>query len=157
MQPVIKTLVSKNLIGLRLKMSLTDNKTNQLWQSFMPRRKEIKNTISGNLYSMQVYPPLYFTNFNPSAEFEKWAAAEVSGFDIVPAGLETILLSGGLYAVFLYKGAADKAPQTFQYIFGDWLPNSKYIPDNRPHFELPGEKYKKDDPESEEEIWIPIR
>jgi AraC family transcriptional regulator len=49
------------------------------------------------------------------------------------------------------------APKTFQYIFGTWLPNSEYVLDNRPHFEILGEKYKNDDPTSEEEIWIPIK
>jgi len=29
--------------------------------------------------------------------------------------------------------------------------------DNRPHFEVLGEKYKNGDPESEEEIWIPVK
>jgi len=29
--------------------------------------------------------------------------------------------------------------------------------DDRPHFEVLGDKYKNADPDSEEEIWIPIR
>ncbi|HLT33108.1 MAG TPA: GyrI-like domain-containing protein, partial [Aquaticitalea sp.] len=44
---------------------------------------------------------------------------------------------------------------TYQYIYGQWIPNSEYELDDRPHFALMGEKYK--DPESEEEFWIPIR
>lgn len=42
-------------------------------------------------------------------------------------------------------------------IFSDWLPKSDYELDERPHFEILDEKYKNDDPNSEEEIWIPIR
>jgi AraC family transcriptional regulator len=38
-----------------------------------------------------------------------------------------------------------------------WLPSSDYVLDNRPHFEILGEKYKINDPESEEKIWIPVR
>ncbi len=37
------------------------------------------------------------------------------------------------------------------------LPNSEYELENRPHFEVLGEKYKNNDPNSEEEIWIPIK
>lgn len=45
-----------------------------------------------------------------------------------------------------------------EYIYGSWLPNStEYARDNRPHFEILGEKYKNNDPESEEEIWIPVK
>jgi AraC family transcriptional regulator len=45
----------------------------------------------------------------------------------------------------------------FTYIFTRWLPASGYQLDNRPHFEILGDKYKNNDPESEEEIWIPVR
>ncbi|NNK11488.1 MAG: GyrI-like domain-containing protein, partial [Flavobacteriaceae bacterium] len=61
----------------------------------------------------------------------------------------------GLYAVFDYKGhPGDKS--VFQYIFGKWLPSSDFRLDFRPHFETLGEKFKINDPNSEEEIWIPI-
>jgi AraC family transcriptional regulator len=157
MEPVIKTLTEKKLIGKRLIMSLADNRTRDLWKSFMPRRKEVKNYIGTELYSIQRYDPLYFNNFNPNADFEKWAAVEVTDFNVVPDQMETILLPGGLYAVFIHIGAAGKGQETFNYIFTAWLPGSDYTLDNRPHFEILGEKYKNDDPESEEEIWIPVR
>jgi AraC family transcriptional regulator len=71
--------------------------------------------------------------------------------------MESFELPGGLYAVFLYRGDARSASVFFQYIFGTWLPNSGYEPDDRPHFEVLGEKYKNNDPDSEEQIWIPIK
>lgn len=138
-------------------MSFSENKTVKLWQQFMPRRKEIQNRIGKELYSLQEYGPGYFDNFDPNKEFKKWAAVEVTDFERVPDEMETITLAGGLYAVFLHQGAASTGPRTFQYIFGTWLPGSGYVPDNRLHFEILGEKYRNDDPESEEEIWIPIR
>ena len=105
---------------------------------------------------MQIYSPAHFQNFSPDTEFEKWAAVEVSNFDSVPADMETYTLSGGLYAVFIHKGSSTDT-RTFQYIFGTWLPTSDFVLDNRPHFELLGEKYKNNDPDSEEEIWIPVK
>jgi AraC family transcriptional regulator len=122
----------------------------------MPVRKEIENTTGAALYSLQVYPPSYFLSFNPATVFEKWAAAEVSGFEKVPTGMECFELPGGLYAVFLHKGSSTDT-STFQYIFSQWLPNADHVLDNRPHFELLGEKYKNGDPASEEEIWIPVK
>jgi AraC family transcriptional regulator len=157
MTPRIETLTEKKLIGKRLKMSLSDNKTLELWQSFMLRRKEIENNIGSDLYSMQIYDTLYFDHFNPNASFEKWATVEVTDFDVVPKEMETITLPAGLYAVFLYKGDASNAVKTFQYIFETWLPDSEYDLDHRPHFEILGEKYKRNDETSEEEIWIPIK
>ncbi len=156
-QPEIKTISKKKLVGQRLKMSLAENKTQQLWHSFMKRRTEIGNTVSSKLYSLQYYPESYFEAFNPASVFEKWALIEVSDFNDIPNNLESFILPGGLYGVFYYHGAANDAASVFQYIFEKWLPNSIYQLDNRPHFEILGEKYKKDDPDSEEEIWVPIK
>jgi AraC family transcriptional regulator len=94
--------------------------------------------------------------YSPDTEFEKWALSEVTDFDNVPNYMETFTLEGGLYAVFNYKGNSNDT-SVFQYIFTNWLPNSAFLLDNRPHFEVLGEKYKNNDPNSEEEIWIPIK
>jgi AraC family transcriptional regulator len=123
----------------------------------MPFRKEIKNNTDSDLYSIEVYGPGYFSDFNPEKEFDKWAAIEVLDFTLVPANMETITLPGGLYAVFLYHGPASAASKLYQQIFAYWLPNSGYLMDDRPHFALMGVKYKNEDPGSEEEIWIPIK
>jgi AraC family transcriptional regulator len=157
MEPRIEILSEKKLIGKRLEMTFADNKTIELWKSFMPRRKEIQNNIGAELYSIKKYSSTYFENFNPNEEFEKWATIEVTDFDTVPDEMETLILKGGLYAVFFYKGAASAGFKTFQYIFGTWLPNSEFDLDNRHHFEILGKKYRNEDPDSEEEIWIPLK
>lgn len=156
-QPRIEHLAEKKLIGKKLKMSLANNKTGELWRSFMMDRGLIKNVIGTNRYSVQSYGPSYFEKFSPTNEFEKWAVMEVGAFDEVPAGMEAKVLPEGLYAVFLYKGSSAKGAEVFQYIFASWFPASGYVLDNRPHFEVLGEKYKNNDPDSEEEIWIPIK
>ena len=155
-QPRIENLETKKLIGQRMSMSLIQNKTGQLWGQFAPRIKAISNRTSSDKISMQVYPTNYYKNFSPTNEFEKWASVEVSNFDEVPEGMETFILDGGLYAVFDYKGSSADL-SIFEYIFSVWIPNSKYMVDDRPHFEVLGPKYKNNDPNSEEEIWIPIR
>lgn len=155
--PTILTIPSKKLIGMRMKMSMAQNKTGELWRSFGQRRKEISNSIGPELYSMQIYPPGHFANFNPTAEFEKWATIEVTDFNTVPQGMETFTLPGGLYAVFHYVGTPAAAAPFFQHIFGTWLPASEYELDDRPHFEILGEKYKNGDPASEEDVYIPIK
>lgn len=157
MIPTIQTIPEKKLIGKHITMSLINNKTFELWKSFMPVRSKVKDIVSTDLYSMQVYREDYFKDFNPAAEFEKWAALEVLTFKNVPEGMETYVLPGGKYAVFHYIGNPENGAVVFGYIFKEWLPNSSYELDNRPHFEILGDKYKNGDPNSEEEIWIPIR
>lgn len=157
-KPEIQTLPETKLIGKKVRMSFARNKTQELWQSFMPRRREITHSIGAELYSVEVYDDAaFFRSFNPAAEFEKWAAVQVSDFNTVPDGMNTLIIPGGQYAVFRYKGKPSEAQATYQYIYGSWIPNSEYDLDDRPHFALMGEKYKGEDAESEEELWIPLK
>lgn len=157
MEAQIKILTEKKLIGKYIIMSFMENKTFQLWSGFMPRRKEIKNPVDSNLYSLEVFPQDYFDNFDANRTFQKWAAVEVKDFDTLPAEMESLIIPTGIYAIFIHKGPATEAHQTYHSIFAEWLPNSDYIVDDRPHFAVMDERYKKDDPDSEEEIWIPIK
>ncbi|MEM8846640.1 MAG: GyrI-like domain-containing protein, partial [Bacteroidota bacterium] len=127
-----------------------------LWGEFGPRIQEINNRTSQDKISMQVYPSSYFEGFNPKLEFDKWATVEVEDFNHIPKGIKAFELEGGLYAIFDYKGLSSDN-SIFQYIYTEWLPKSNYILDDRPHFEVLGPNYKNNDPESEEEIWIPIK
>ena len=157
MTPRIETLNEKKLVGKRLNMSYADYRIGQLWGSFMPRRKEITNNVDNDLISLVVYKPTHFADFKPTNEFERWATVEVASFDNVPNEMETYTLPTGLYAVFLYKGTSTDISSFYQNIFTVWIPNSAYALDDRAHFEVLGEKYKNNDPSSEEEIWIPIK
>lgn len=157
--PSIRTLDETKLVGMRVHMNFIANKTQELWQRFMPRKNEIKSKGSNELYSVKVYSSsTYFDQFNSATKFEKWAAVPVAGSeDTPPMDMESLVIPAGLYAVFPFKGMASEAPAMYQYILGTWLPNSTYELDHRPHFAVMGEKYKNNDPDSEEEFWIPIK
>ncbi len=156
MTPILKTIPERKFIGKSLSTSLTKNKTFELFSSFMPRKKEILNTVTTDVFDLKIYPISYFSAFNPTTPFTKWALVEVSNFENIPNDMDTFMLKSGLYAIFHYKGL-NTDNSIFEYIYGTWLPNSDYILDNRPHFEVLGEKHKNNDPNSEEEIWIPIK
>ena len=157
MTPKIEISNEKKLVGKRMTMSYADYRIGQLWGSFMPRRKEITNNLTNDLISMVVYQSTHFADFKPTNEFEKWATVEVANFNNVPDEMETYILPSGLYAVFLYEGMATSISSFYENIFTVWIPNSAYVLDDRAHFEVLGEKYKNNDPSSEEEIWIPIK
>lgn len=158
MNPRIKILPETKIVGLRTSMSFANNKTRELWQGFMPRRQEIKNPVSVDLYSVELYSDAsFFTHFDPTKEFEKWAGVKVDSFDNVPDDMYRLVIPKGEYAVFDYKGKPSEAHGTYQHIYGNWIPTSDYVLDDRPHFALMGEKYKGESPDSEEELWIPIK
>lgn len=155
MNHYIKTFPKTKFIGKNLSFSYSDYRAFELWSSFMPHRNEIQNTINTALYNIQVNPENF--DFKPNTPFVKWAAMAVSTFDCVPNGMETLEIPEGLYAVFHYKGDQSGAASFFNQIYSVWLANFDYELDHRPQFEILGEKYKNNDPNSEEEIWIPIR
>lgn len=158
MTPKIVNIAPKKLIGFSIEMSLLDNKTQTIWQLFMPRLKEIKNAVSADLFSLQNYPENYFTNFTPETLFTKWAAIEVNDFENIPEGFEKLVIPEGKYAVFLHKGNTEMFSKTAQYIYAEWIPNSGFQLDNKPHFEVLGDNYLgHENPESEEEVWVPIK
>lgn len=155
MQPQIVSLSPILLCGKSLSMSFAENKTIQLWQSFMPQRKYIRDLISDSFYSVQIYPVGF--NFDSQCSFERWAAMQVSSNDHQPVEMRSLHLPGGWYAVFQYTGLASMAGSFFQYIFSDWFPSSPYIPDfTRPHFEVMGPGYDRNDPKSTEDVYIPL-
>lgn len=157
MTPRIETINEKKLVGKRMTMSYDDYRIGELWGSFMPRRREITTNLTNDLISLVIYAPSHFNDFKPTNKFERWATVEVENFKKVPDEMETYILSSGLYAVFNYKGMSSGASAFYNYIYSEWVPNSDYILDDRPHFEVLSEKYNNNDPLSEEEIWIPLK
>lgn len=156
-KPRIEKIAAKKLVGHSTLMSLVDNKTFELFSGFMPKRKQINNTISEDVYEVIIYDELYFKRFNQTNTFTKWATLEVSNFRDLPESMDHLTIDEGSYAVFKFKGLAKGIGSLMTYIFSVWLPKSEYQLDNRPHFNVLGEKYKNNHPDSEEDIWIPIK
>ncbi|MCU0428651.1 MAG: GyrI-like domain-containing protein [Cytophagaceae bacterium] len=155
-EPKFQMVQEIKLVGLTTQTSLTNNKTAALWQSFMPRRSEIQSRLGQHLFSVQQYGPEYFQDFQPHRYFTKWATAEVSDWERMPDGMQALLIPQGLYAVFSYKGSSNDS-SIYRYIFETWLPDSGFELDPRPHFERLDDRYKNNDPDSEEEIFIPVK
>lgn len=156
-EPNIVTLENKKLVGLTIEMSIIDNKTFELFSAFMPRLKQIQNAINTDIYEVLIYNSNYLKNFNTANIFTKWATVEVKNYDTIPEGFKTLRLDKGLYAVFNYKGLPQNFGTLMSYIYTDWLPKSKYQLGKRPHFNILGNKYKRNHPDSEETVWIPIQ
>ena len=90
MEPRIEQLQEKKLVGKHIITSIANNQTFSLWSSFMPRRKEVTNTVSSELISLQVYPDSFdFTFSDLSVSFQKWATVEVTDFKNIPDKMET--------------------------------------------------------------------
>lgn len=158
MKGKIRKLEKTWLTGKKLKMSMQNDRTGELFREFMHGRHLISNISGQELYAVTIYDGTgVFQNFNPQTEFEKWAAVRVTDHGNHPEGMEHLVVPEGQYAVFQYKGRPAEAGSVFDQIFREWLPDSAYELDDRPHFALMGDKYRGDHPDSEEEFWIPVK
>ena len=159
LKPEIVIIEEKRLVGIKINTSLSERNTLLLWKEFLSNKHGIENIKNKWYYSVQSYnPDLNFENFNSDTRFDSSAAVEVDTFESIPNGMEPITVQKGIYAVFLHKGTAEMFYKTSEYIFKSWLQNSNYKLDNRHHFEIMKEKYLgPDNPNSEEEVWIPIK
>lgn len=157
--PIIKVELEKIIVGQRVQMSLVENKTQELWKAFGPRRKEIANPSCLGSYSIQVYDESFFQKeFSPATLFFKWAGVAVQNTLVVPDGMQVLIIPAGKWAVFQYQGITSKFYKMAQYIYQDWLPNSEYQLDHRPHFEyMPPDYLGPMHPDATEEVWIPIK
>lgn len=155
MTPTLKIFPNSKFIGINLSFTYSNYRAFELWSSFMPLRLEIQNRTGSEVYNIQINPDHF--DFNPNTPFVKWAAVAVSSLDTIPEGMEALELPEGLYAVFNYKGDQSTVASFFKAIYTQWLPSSPYQLDHRPQFEILGKKYIYNDPNSEEEIWIPIK
>jgi len=62
MKQRVENLPQKKLIVQSKKMSIAENSTFNLWNSFLKRMGEIQNKIASDLYSVQIYQSDFLRN-----------------------------------------------------------------------------------------------
>lgn len=158
MVPEIVVFPETRLAGLRTTTSFSQMNTISLWQKFMPVRMSVQQRENDLVYSIDIYPEGFFSGpVQFERQFDKWAAMNWKDSVKLPDDWEYLTIPAGLYAVFHFRGNQQNAPEFYRNIFMQWLPEAGYVTDDRPHFALMGEKYKNGDPNSEEDIWVPVR
>lgn len=159
MKPEIVGLKEIKLIGMHINHSLSNNKTTELWKKFMPRKKEILSLKNSWFYAIQQYgTDVKMREFTPNTKFKIWAAVEVNSVENIPREMNSIVIPSGKYAIFMHKGDAKKFSETMNFILKIWLSESQYELDDRMHFQIMKDKYLgENNPNSVEEIWIPIK
>ncbi len=155
LKPQIITVKKFHLVGMKTSLTFYNNSPVALWQQFMPRKKEIQNIYKDELFSVQTYPTSYFESFNPESAFTILASTRVKFESLkVPDGMEHFIIQEGLYAKFTLTGMNIQA--LMNSIITEWLPKSGFQIANRPHFQLMDKRYKHNQDDSEEDVYIPI-
>lgn len=154
--PRFETLPPIPVVGMKMEMDFVTDKTAELFRSFMPQRKNI-DAINADIYCIQEFDgPINYSAFDPSKKYIKIAAMAVQDGVAVPENMEGFVIPGGEYLVFTFKGIPADFPEVLRHVFTEYLPQNGYATDHRPHFQLLGEKYKNNDANSEEWVFIPV-
>ncbi len=154
-----RNIDAKPIAGMYISTSPASSQALQIWQKFMPRRKELDGPEEDVYYSIQDYPSDYpWEAYDPTAQFTTWAVIEINDDSSIPDDFSATLIKGGLYAFFIHKGTAASIAKSMIYFHSQWLPKSGYFLDkSRMHFERLGKKFLgPENPASEEEVYIPI-
>ena len=143
------------IAGLRDITSISQNRIPQLWDQFL--------RFHGDLYELtETAYSICETRQTAYAEdgdvtFSVMVGSPVPDFSNLPETLAQSTLRPGKYAVFTHRGSLEKLLQTYQYIYGTWLPSSGQRLDDRDDFEVYERKVlAMQDPENEVKLYIPV-
>lgn len=159
-EPQIIVKKSFRVIGVEGMTTLQNIKIGELWDKFCIEQNRINaSEQTGNFYGVVKYrEELSLNLFNEETEYSYLAGCEVDNECSVPDGLTDYIVPEQKYAVFTHKGTVYDMWFTFNYMYQTWLINSKYEIDYGDSFECYDQRFLgKDNPDSEIDIYIPIK
>jgi len=149
--PVIETRPEAHVVGTVDDYTMETRHTIPTqWKAFIHAGFDIGNVVPGAMYGVSF-------SADGKGAFRYGVGMEVSSLpDPLPDGTCAITLSGGDYAVLRAFGPMMDLPESFDWLFADWLPGSSYL-------QRGGAVYERypDDPRNGPggmayEIWVPV-
>ena len=128
----------------------TTHKIPELWEQFILQIDSIPDQVNEVTYGICCNP-------DGKGGFEYIAGVEISKLDDLPDDYRWVEVQPQRYAVFEHKGALDQLPQTFQYIWKTWLPQSGQQAADAPEFERYSEDFNPKLNTGKLEIWLPLK
>lgn len=132
MEPEIIEQPSMKIVGIATKYDDGELSLPKLWSAFRPYRDNIPNRVGTDFFGI-------YENYQESDDHTTFlyiCSAQVANFDDVPDGMITREIAAHKYARFTHIGPISELEDTLRYIWGSWLPKSKYEYAEKPDFEL---------------------
>jgi len=152
MEPEIVHRPEAKVVGAARQYREEDLDIETLWSAFRPAVAEIPNRVGQEAFG--IYEE--YRESEAGMGFTYICSVEVDDFDHVPDGMVARTIQEHLYAVFRHDGPLSALPETFKYIWGSWLPKSKFNYVEKPDFELYAPGAKQDDPDKVLFLHIPV-
>lgn len=158
MQAKIVSLPKMYVVGMQCTTSVNNDKIEQLWKDFCPVMDTINNRKGSHYLGMgSSTEPGWKDNWSNDYEFNYMACVEVDENTIPPKNMVLKEISACRYAVFTHKGDVRNLGNTIEYIYGEWLRNCNHELIEHEDFVWYDERFKDNDPNSEVDVYIPIK
>ncbi len=137
LEPEIISQKPMRLVGLKTCFYSVDSEKNNigsklpaLWDDFLQRMSEIKNTVAGKCYGVvqQISDNTEQLNY--------YVAIEVNAIDHLPVGMVVIDIALSNYACFSHYGEVKYIDNTVNYVYSSWLLNSGKRHSGAPDLEI---------------------
>ena len=89
--------------------------------------------------------------------FIYYAGIEVEPDDRIPRNFKTVNIPESTFAVFTHMGPTAEIEQTYDRIYGSWIPGSGKAPTMDLDILVVNDRFKEQGENSEVDIWIPIQ
>lgn len=151
MEPKIVKKDEFNVVGVKLRCKMGETSDiPKLWGQLMGRMGDIEHLV-GDGYSYGIT-----TNYDEATDmFDYVAAFKVSKAQDAPEGMVSLAIPAQTYAVF--PCTMPTIGETYDMIYKEWLPQSDYEHAYTSEYELYPPTFNPDDPDSQFEIYIPVK
>lgn len=150
MEPKFVTCPAFTLAGMAMRVKPQGKTPGQLWDEFGPRMGEVQHVAGPNVsYGLSDNMDM------ATGEFDYMAGMQVSSPADLPAGMVARDVPAQTYAVF--PCTIPTLRETFQEIYGIWLPGSGYVRAPGPELEIYSESFDPREPDSVFDIYIPVQ
>ncbi|RLC51416.1 MAG: hypothetical protein DRH79_06225 [Candidatus Cloacimonadota bacterium] len=156
MEVKIMNKEAMKIVGMKTTTTIKNNNIPQLWDKFNKVCSSIPN-IKEQKVALGVCPPVDIKDFNEDAPFDYIAGMIVENFNNIPDGMITYEIPAQKYAVITHKGALDTLQKTYNYFYSVWPEKSGMEFSDGTEFELYDERFIFGSPESEMDIYRPLK
>ena len=152
MEPKIIEKPGFTVVGIRYFGKNEKGEIPALWGDLMKRSGEIKNKSR----VMESYGLMGM--MDKEGNFEYIACLPVDKVAELPEGMVSRKIDDTKYLVFTHVGDAEKMKKTYDFVYNKYCPDcGKEVRYDTYHFELYDERFKNFAPDSEFDIYVPIK
>lgn len=153
--PKMMSKAAFRVIGKSCESTMNNNKIPALWETFGQFCEQIPGVLNPDT-GLGICYFVDMADMNDDTPFTYLAGMEVKPDQEVPEGMSFRDVPAAEYAVFEHIGSLVNLHDTYDSIYGEWMPKSGYSRAEADDFELYDERFKYGAPESVMEIWVPV-